>query len=252
MARNAYSREAHWAVGLAAGFDSNEFEYESDIEWPTALVKASLEAERQVKNVICREPMYLRRRGRDLPLDKKRDIVSVAAANGMSEYQVLSLRRHIIYSMKGPKHMTNFLGQASGQQENANIFESACEAFLIDQGVSFIRHNKIRETYNSNQAPDLVFDTPTRINGRIVGWLDAKNFYGNALFASNNRMTRTSPTGKLLETDQRYKAIFGPGAFLLRHGYCSHLETILPNTMLLDGTPLDLTASVIHQSRGRS
>ena len=204
---------AHWAVGLRPDASAADA---IDIVWPVAAAKPSIDGERSVARVIKRKPVYVNRRGRDLPADKAGEIANAASANGMTEYQALSLRRHIIRKMVG--HAPQSQGSANGlhQQQNSFLFEDACVAFVEERGAKFSRDAaEIRGKYATRLTPDVVFDAPTKINGVLVGWLDSKNFYGNALFASDRR----SATGKLRAQSQKYTATFGPGAFVFRQGY---------------------------------
>ena len=203
----------HWAVGL--GPDASVADA-VDIVWPVAAVAPSIDGERSVARVIKRKPVFVNRRGRDLPADKAGAIAAAAAANGMTETQALSLRRHIIRKMVG--HAPQSQGSANGlhQQQIATLFEDSCVAYVEERGAIWSSDAaEIRAKYATTLTPDVVFDTPTKINGVLVGWLDAKNFYGNALFASDRR----SMTGKLGAQSERYMATFGPGAFVFRQGY---------------------------------
>ena len=165
------------------------------------------------------KPVYVNCRRRDLPADKAGAIAAAASANGMTETQALSLRRHIIRKLVGYAPQSQGSTNGIHQQQNATLFEDACVAFVEERGADLSRSAaEICAKYATRLTPDVVFDAPTKINGVLVGWLDAKNFYGNALFASDRRST----TGKLGAQSERYTASIGPGAFVFRQGYATH------------------------------
>jgi hypothetical protein len=72
-----------------------------------------------------------------------------------------------------------------------------------------------------------------------VKWIDAKLFYGSAMYASNKHI----PNGKLQAQAMRYNNHFGgQGAFVFGRGFCADLAALVPGALLLDATPLDMTA----------
>jgi hypothetical protein len=46
---------------------------------------------------------------------------------------------------------------------------------------------------------------------------------------------------KLKKQAAKYDKNFGPGAMVFRYGFSAELDSILPGTLLLDSTPLDLS-----------
>ena len=61
----------------------------------------------------------------------------------------------------------------------------------------------------SSLTPDFLFKEPIMINGHIIKWLDAKNYYwyGSPLTARSVHLQA-----------EKYTEAFGPGAFVFRHG----------------------------------
>ena len=112
----------HWAVGLRPDGSAADA---VDIVWPVAAPTPSIDGERSVARVIKRKPVYVNRRGRDLPADKAGAIAAAASANGMTETQALSLRRHIIRKKVGHAPQSQGSANSLHQQQNATLFEEA-------------------------------------------------------------------------------------------------------------------------------
>ena len=57
------------------------------------------------------------------------------------------------------------------------------------------------------------------------------------------------PNGKLIKQAQRYNTYYGgQGAFVFGQGYCADLGEVVSDAMLLDATPLDITAVTNFQN----
>ena len=122
----------------------------------------------------------------------------------------------------------------NGQSGSGNIFRTERE--LIDEARAGRRPH--------GPTPDILFLEPVIINGRSVKWIDAKLYYASAKFASNTRV----PNGKLQSQAQRYNHHFGGnGAFVFGQGFCSDLQRMVPGALLLDATPLDVSAVTAYQ-----
>ena len=92
-------------------------------------------------------------------------------------------------------------------------------------------------------TPDILFTQPTKVNGVSVGWLDCKLYYGSALLASHSNL----PVGKLASSAARTSGHYGPGAYVYGQGFCRDLVPAVPHALLLDATPVDMTAVLQFQ-----
>jgi hypothetical protein len=171
----------------------------------------------------------------------------------MTFYQALSLRRTMLRTFpNGMKRVTHSkaMGSSMGQQEIARLLEEALESYLNSAFMQqpkeriFITESKMRVEMNKGArargpTPDIVFLRPVAINGRLVKWIDAKMYYASATYAKNRQI----PNGKLKGIADRYNDFYGSqGAFVFGQGFCASLEDIVNNALLLDATPLDMTA----------
>eukprot|EP00959_Pyramimonas_sp_CCMP1952_P437835 9166344-Pyramimonas_sp.AAC.1 len=171
----------------------------------------------------------------------------------MTRHQALSLRRQLLRAQHGNKRVNRSprMGDATGQQAYAQLFEDAVEVFLRSKGVPFLTQVEQRAEVRSGlrksgPTPDVLFTNPTSINGTRVCWLECKVFYGTALLAKN----RTLPVGKLSEQAHKYSGL-GKGGFVFGQGFNEDLYTVLadsPSVLLLDATPLDLSAMTAFQA----
>ena len=193
-------------------------------------------------------------RGRDLPKTRLQEIQKACDINGMTLYQALSLRRTMLRSSKNGMKRVNqskSMGSNKGQQEIAGLFEEALETHLYSSLKDQAKGKKLFITESELLAemkegirargptPDILFLSPVSINGRVVKWIDAKLYYASASYANHKKL----PNGKLKSIAQRYNSIFGgQGAFVFGQGFCACLQDIVNNALLLDDTPLDMTA----------
>jgi len=148
------------------------------------------------------------------------------------------------------------MGSNTGQQHVASLFEEAVHSFLGDALSSnsnekfFLTESELLTemragTRPRGPTPDVLFLRPISINGRLVKWIDAKLYYASVTYARNTKI----PNGKLLKQAQRYNTHFGgQGAFVFGQGYCADLEEVVSEAMLLDATPLDITAVTDFQN----
>ena len=163
------------------------------------------------------------------------------------------MRRTILRSFpNGMKRMnqSNAMGSSAGQQEIARLLEEALAAYLksafkhqSDENI-FITESELLAQMRMGArtrgpTPDVVFLRPVTINGRLVKWIDAKMYYASATYSHNKRI----PNGKLRGIAERYNDFYGgQGAFIFGQGFCASLQDIVRNALLLDATPLDMTA----------
>ncbi|MFA6165805.1 MAG: TPD domain-containing protein [Gemmatimonadaceae bacterium] len=106
----------------------------------------------------------------------------------------------------------------------SDTFERVIEDKLRGTGAKFKTEGDLRAE-GSALTPDFLFgDEPVRINGRVVHWLDAKDYsmYGGRLVAASLR-----------KQAEKYTKAFGPGAMVFRGGVaCS---CAVPGVLSLDG-----------------
>ena len=137
-----------------------------------------------------------------------------------------------------------------GQQKIASLFEQALESYLSTclgpqaKGKIFITESELhaemkRGARVRGPTPDVLFLRPVSINGRLVKWIDAKMYYASATYANNKKI----PNGKLKSMAQRYNDSYGGrGGFVFGQGFCASLQDVVNNALLLDATPLDMSA----------
>jgi hypothetical protein len=228
------------------------------IEWPCEKIVSSEICERRVIQTLHRKGEW--GRGRDLPRDRLGEIQAACSKNGMTLHQALSLRRTMLRTFPhGMKRVTHSkaMGSSEGQQEIARLLEEALEAYLNSafkhqsEGSVFITESQmLTEMKNGVRArgptPDIVFLRPVKFNGRLVKWIDAKMYYGSVTYAKNKRI----PNGKLEGIADRYNNFYGgQGAFVFGQGFCASLQNIVSSALLLDATPLDMTAVKAFQEK---
>lgn len=221
------------------------------------MVVASKKCEVKVSQVVHRKGEW--GRGRDLPQRRLDEISAACDTHGMTLYQGLSLRRSLLRSFPGGMRRVNRdsrMGSTMGQQHVATLFEEAVATFLraatAGEENVFLTESDILEEVKAGRrsqgpTPDILFLRPVRINGRLVKWIDAKLYYASAMLANNKKI----PNGKLRDLAQRYNQHFGgQGAFVFGQGFCADLAQIVTNALLLDATPLDMSAVNAYQNSG--
>lgn len=220
--------------------------------WPCDAVVDGDAVDRALKPVVLRPGEF--GRGRDLPVDRLSEIDAACAQHMMTRHQALSLRRQLLRAQPNGMRRVNqspLMGDAQGQQTYARIFEQAVEKYLRAQDVAFVSQQQqlaeVKSGLRHRQpTPDILFTSPTTINGKNVFWLDCKVFYGTSLLASNKKI----PVGKLADVAQKYSAHFGPGGFVFGQGFNTDLQKILgPSVTLLDASPLDMSEVEAFQAQ---
>ena len=220
------------------------------IDWPCHSVVKSKKRETAVSQVLHRSGE--RGRGRDLPQHRLDEISQACNKHGMTLYQALGLRRSMLRTFPGGR-LVNSMGNNSGQNRIASLFEDTVASFLRDatKGHSnvFLTEKEQRAEMQAGKrprglTPDFLFLKPVVINGQDVTWIDAKTYYGSAMFGNNKNI----PNGKLQSIAQRYNSKFGGmGAFVFSQSFCSDLSRMVPGALLLDASPLDMTAYKAYQ-----
>lgn len=215
------------------------------VHWPCDSVVPSKKCEVAVSKVIHRRGEV--GRGRDLPQHRLDEISASCEANGMTLFQALSLRRSKIRSFPGGMRPSRLAISHQGQQHIATLFEEAVESFLRSATSSnsnvFLTEVELRAEMRAGTrpqapTPDILFLQPVSINGQTVNWIDAKLYYASAMYAMNKKI----PNGKIRDQAQRFNRHYGKGAFVFGQGFCADLASIVPDALLLDATPLDMSA----------
>ena len=200
-----------------------------ELKWPCNNVVASVESERRLLPILHREGES--GRGTDLPEARQEEIKALATECGFTLFQALSLRRTKLRSLPDGKQrfwerpgLRQAMGTGASQQECAGLFEMAIETFLKEAGAKFKTQKMLlaegRKKKKSGRAlatPDLFFPKPIRVEGRLVHWIDAKNFYGSAHFADNAQL----PIGKVRADAAKYVHAYGPGALVFAQVACT-------------------------------
>ena len=219
------------------------------------MVVASRKSEEALCQVLHRSGEW--GRGRDLPQHRLDEISQACDQYGMTLYQALSLRRSLLRSFPGGMRRvthSSSMGSAQGQRHIASLFEDALLSFLREATLG--RGDVVRTERDlvaemragirpRGPTPDILFLKPVTNNGHSVKWMDAKLFYASAKLADNKNI----PNGKLESMARRYNNHFGgPGAFVFGQGfYCADLTRKIPGALLLDATPLDMSAVNAYQ-----
>ena len=205
------------AIGKGRLPSSQEPQVVLDLEWPCNSVVASVQIERRLLSVLHRKGES--GRGVDLPEARQEEIKALATKCGVTNYQALSLRRTLLRSFpSGNKRFgqspgsRQAMGTEASQKDCADLFEKAIETFLKEAGAKFkTQKMQLTERRKGPRAtPDFFFPEPMRVGGKLVHWIDAKNFYGSAHFADNERL----PIGKVRAQTAKYVQAFGPGALV--------------------------------------
>ena len=117
----------------------------------------------------------------------------------------------------------------------ADLFEVVLGNYLDTLGIKYRRQEELlneqkKEHGRPLNTPDFLIMDDLKINGKLIAWIDAKNFYGaNVSFAKK----------KTKKQMNRYIDEWGAGAIVYRHGFCEGMK--IPGVLMLDETPLDLT-----------
>lgn len=105
--------------------------------------------------------------------------------------------------------------------EAALEFERELEAKFIKKKIYFKTQKQLAAEQKKSLGrailtPDLYFPHGVKINGHIIYWMDAKNFYGG-----NSSYIRSG----IQKQGDKYNHAYGPGAFVFKYGYSDHLKS---------------------------
>ena len=89
------------------------------------------------------------------------------------------------------------MGSSQCQQDVSRLFEEAVVAYLQSvvgdsPGICSTERELLAEIKAGKRphgpTPDILFVTPVRINGTLVSWMDAKQYYASAMFVHNKKL----------------------------------------------------------------
>jgi hypothetical protein len=146
-------------------------------------------------------------------------------------------------SKKG--HVQQYTGQCCGCKRTklrVSSFKPSMERLYFCPAC-LQHHGRIQvsdtTTLIRGRHPDILFLQPVSINGTLVRWIECKAYYGSAVLTYEKKYERL-PVNRIQAQLNRYKKHYGPGAILFLKGF--HANVNLTGALLLDATPLDLSA----------
>lgn len=109
-------------------------------------------------------------------------------------------------------------------REKSRVFETRVATHLSSLGIKFKTEDEIRKKPGVLLTPDFLLDEPVLINGKLVCWIDAKNY-----LAYPNKLVDRS----LTKQAEKYNRAFGPGAMVFSGGVSGASQR---DVLLLDGS----------------
>lgn len=169
----------------------------------------------------------------DLRDKDKRNVVKAGLRGDGPAWDMMSERdRHELATAKAVDH-TSYAEEDSTERVRSADWEESLYAYLDASGVRYLNETALKDL-GSPSTPDCVLLDDCYVNGRLVRWIDMKNFYGSA--ASKHFVD------KLIKQASRYNTEFGgPGAIVYKLGHSEGLAVQVPGTLLLDRGPLNVT-----------
>lgn len=144
-------------------------------------------------------------------------------------------------SKKGP--VQHYIGQCCGCQDTSLRVARFLPSLERLKFCPSCRERPIQVSKSTDLIPgfnpDILFLQPVLINGRTVHWIECKAYYGSAMLSSEKKY-RKLPVNKVQAQLDRYTKAYGPGAVLFLGGFHSKIK--ITGSLILDATPLDLTA----------
>jgi hypothetical protein len=190
-----------------------------------------------------------------LPANVREEIGRTGVEHGFTVKQTFSFRRGLLKCRMGMKGFMALQGNDDSKARLiAEAFEAEIERFVrtrIPPSVVVVTEARRKAAADADgipygPTPDLTFEPPISINGRVVAWIDARMLYASRVLRNKKFM----PENRLEATASKYNAAFGPGAFVFGSGFCGGLKDEV-SALLLDSTPLDMTriTSVIESDQ---
>ena len=226
------------------------------IDWHTSL-ETTAEHECALTRALipfCKPPS-MHKLAWTLPETVRREIGMLGVEHGFTAKQTFSFRRGLLKCLMGMKPFMALQGNSDSKARLiAEAFETEIERFVrtrIPPSVVVVTEARRKAAADADgipygPTPDLTFEPPISINGRVVAWIDAKMLYASHVLRNKKFM----PENRLEATASKYNAAFGPGAFVFGSGFCGGLKDEV-SALLLDSTPLDMTriTSVIESDQ---
>mmetsp|Transcript_11918 Transcript_11918/g.25757 ORF Transcript_11918/g.25757 Transcript_11918/m.25757 type:complete len:389 (+) Transcript_11918:110-1276(+) len=125
----------------------------------------------------------------------------------------------------------------------ASKWEQAIYSFLKEHDINFLTEDEMRAA-NSSTTPDVLLLDDCVINGQVVRWIDAKNYYGSGLRESKVMVKKTK------KQIAKYEDAFGgSGAIVFKRGFSERFMQSCPATLFLDVGPLKFDHSVLNSAQ---
>jgi hypothetical protein len=116
------------------------------------------------------------------------------------------------------------------EQEEAGRWENQLYAFLDEQGINYVKEEKLRDA-GFSRTPDCLILDDCIINAQRVRWVDSKDYFGAG--------TAKHMLKKVKKQIRKCEEFSGEsGAIVYRNGFSTSLADALPNTLILDSGPL--------------
>ncbi len=109
----------------------------------------------------------------------------------------------------------------SKQLESSRNFELKVNHEFDKYNIKYFTEEQLREK-GTTLTPDLLLKEPIKINGTLIYWVDAKDYYGSNLKIITKGLKKQS---------SKYNNKFGKGAFVFHYGFSEKLN--IKNTLLL-------------------
>ena len=171
----------------------------------------------------------------DLRDRDKRNVVKAGLRGDGPAWELLMSARdkEELAAAKAVDH-TSYAEEDSTERIRSADWEESLYTYLDGSGVRYLNESTLKEL-GSPSTPDCVLLDNCYVNGRLVRWIDMKNYYGSS--ASKHFVD------KLIKQVSRYDNEFGgPGAIVYKLGHSRGLAEQLPGTLLLDRGPLNVTS----------
>lgn len=112
------------------------------------------------------------------------------------------------------------------EKSESQAWEYSLYEYLDNNNVNYLKEEVLVDSGFSS-TPDCVLLDDVYINGKLLRWIDCKNYYGSA----RSRIFLE----KTLKQCKRYDGYFdGAGAIIYKLGYSADLVKKIPNSLLLD------------------
>jgi len=123
------------------------------------------------------------------------------------------------------------MGNPQQIRKHSQQFEYYIQDYFIHYNIPITTEDELQKVQQKKygraiNTPDLIFNDPININGKLVKWLDCKNYYGSIV-----NMFLIKKNQKQVD---KYNKKWGPGALLFSLGFNRDLGKKIKNVLLLD------------------